>query len=98
MTKKYIEAPSNTGHKTFSGYGIFIADLGDGDELFYHSGSAVAIRSEAGYIPQKNLYFAILSNVMFKLSQSSEIEIDSKKPENQLDILYFREAVLKAVK
>jgi len=98
MTKKYIETPSKTGHKTFSGYGIFIANLGDGDELLFHSGSAVAIRSEAGYIPQKNLCFAILSNVMFKMPQSSNIEIDSKKPENQLDILYFREAVLKAVK
>ena len=110
MTEKYIEAPSKSGHKTYSGYGIFIADLGDGEELLYHSGSAVAIRSEAGYVPQKNLYFAILSNVMFKMPQGvadkigstppvdANVKLDSSNPVNQLDILFFRDAILNAIK
>ena len=113
MTKKYIEAPSKGGHKTHAGYGIFIADLGGGEEMFYHSGSAVAIRSEAGYVPKKNFYFAILSNVMFKMPRGTAVKIDPhslehqahetniidpNKPENQLDIVYFRDAIVKAIK
>ena len=114
MTKKYIEAPSKSGYKTHSGYGIFIADLGNGEELLYHSGSAIAIRSEAGYIPQRNFYFTILSNVMFKMPQGiasklgsdnaeyhahkKDIVVDPSNPANQLDILFFRDAILKAIK
>jgi CubicO group peptidase (beta-lactamase class C family) len=97
MITKYVQAPNRMGHKNYAGYGIFIFELPSGNTLIYHAGNAVAIRSEAGYVPEKNLYFAILSNIMVQIPAEMKNKIDPNNVENQLDILYFREAILKTL-
>lgn len=98
MTTKYIQTPEKAGHKTHIGYGLFISELDDGSVMYHHAGGAAAIRSESGYIPAKNFYFAILSNVMQFVPEDQKDKIDLNKKENQLDIIYFREAILNAIK
>lgn len=97
MTKRYFKVPDKTGRKSYIGYGMLISELEGEDVMLHHPGSAVAIRSECGYIPNKSLYFAILSNIMVNIPNEIKNNIDSTKPENQLDIFYFREAILRAI-
>ncbi|WPY00937.1 Penicillin-binding protein [Candidatus Trichorickettsia mobilis] len=96
MITKYLPVPSRSGRKNYTGYGVFISEFTNGDTLIHHSGSKSGI-SEAGFIPEQNLYFAILGNVSMESREKISNTIDLDKPENQLDIIYFREAVLTAV-
>lgn len=100
MTTKHFTAPETMGHKTYTGYGLFISELQNGEVMIHHSGAVIGISSECGYVPTKHLYFAILSNTMLDPNIPAEIKdiIDFSKPENQLNIKYFREAILQAMK
>lgn len=97
MTRKYNQAPDKAGRKVYAGYGIFMSDLPSGDKVIYHGGSAIAMRSESGYIPSKDLYFSILSNVSVHIPEDKKDKIDVNSQANQLDIFYFREAIFKAI-
>jgi hypothetical protein len=103
MTKKYKEIPDKFGRKSYTGYGVVISTLPSGEEVVYHAGSAVAIRSESGFLSSKpnepgaaDLYFSIISNVMVHIPEDMKDKIDTNDPANQLDIIYFREAIFKA--
>ncbi|NRB11457.1 MAG: beta-lactamase family protein [Rickettsiaceae bacterium] len=94
MTTKHYNATSKFSNKNYVGYGLFISKTDNGDLIYFHSGSAIAIRAESGYIPAKNLYFAVISNVMTYIPENLKDKIDVTKPENQLDIIYFVRNVL----
>ena len=59
-----------------------ITELENGDKLHHHAGNALVIRSELGCVPNKNLCFAILSNVMNCVSKEIQDKVDMIKDEN----------------
>ncbi len=100
MIKKYYKSPETqlTKYKnTYTGYGIFITELNNKTTMIHHAGNAFGIRAETGYVPAKNLYIAILSNLMVQPPSNDENKVDMTNPVNQLDIIHFRDAVLRAV-
>lgn len=99
MITKHYEAPSKEPNvKNYVGYGMFITEMEDDIVIYHHAGNALAIRCESGYIPAKNLYFAVLSNVMNYVPKEMKDKIDVSKPENQLDISHFTKHVFNAIK
>lgn len=99
MTNKHYSCEEEFYPKScFTGYGLFITQLENGDVMYYHPGKAFAIRSESGYIPKRHLYYAIISNVMVNIPEDLKSKIDLTLPENQLDIVYFRQAIINATK
>lgn len=97
MTKKHIQAPDNMNRKVFAGYGVYIAELGNGSDDICQRGSVIGIRSEIGYIKNKSIYYSMLSNMMTDMSKVRENNIDLQLPLNQVDIIYLREAILKSL-
>ena len=96
MTTGYYDVPCNQG-KSKIGYGIYITELESGDKLYHHSGNALAIRSESGCVLNKNLCFAVLSNVMNYVPKKMQDKIDMTKEKNQLDIIHYIKHVLKSL-
>ncbi len=95
MVRKHYEIPCQVmGKKHYTGYGIFMIEMDNGEFIYHHSGRAVAIRSESGYIPAKNLYFAVLSNVMEYIPSQLQNLFNLEKPCNQLDIKYFLKYII----
>ncbi|XVN43269.1 MAG: serine hydrolase domain-containing protein [Candidatus Rickettsia vulgarisii] len=86
-------------HKTYTGYGIYIAELNNRDLMIHHPGGSKGFgeRCEVGYIPSKDFYFAILSNVTVRVPNDLKIKIDMYNIANQLDISYFREAIINSI-
>lgn len=98
MTTKHYEIPSKTGDKTYMGYGLYISTIWDGSDVYYHAGSALAIRGESGYIPSHDFYYSVLSNTMIYVPKDMEDKIDMKNPLNQIDIYFFVKAIFQAIK
>lgn len=98
MTTRHYEVVGRTGVNNYIGYGLYISELQGGDVLYHHAGSAVAIRSESGCIPKKNICFAVLSNVMDYIPKEMQDKVDIAKVENQLDILHFVQYIFKAIR
>jgi CubicO group peptidase (beta-lactamase class C family) len=98
MIKKHFQVSDYTGYKNYIGYGMYIAELENGEVVYHHAGRALAIRSESGYIPSKKLYYAVLSNVMSYVPKEIEAQIDMDKVENQLDIRYFIQHIYNAIR
>lgn len=98
MIERHYEVQGRVGVKNYVGYGLYISELDGGDIVYHHSGNALAIRSESGYIPAKNLYYAVLSNVMNYIPKELKGEIDMNKVDNQLDIHYFTQHIFKAIR
>ncbi len=94
MKTRHYEVPNNIGLKNYVGYGLFISELASGDIVYQHAGNALAIRCESGYVPAKNLYFAVLSNIMDYIPENMKDKIDLADPNNQLDIHYFTQSIL----
>lgn len=97
MTNKYFITTSSGGYKTHSGYGMYISKMHDGTVLYHHEGRALGIRSDNGYIVKDGVSYAMISNMMLHMPKEMEGKVDLTKPENQLDILYFRNAILEAM-
>ena len=97
MTTGYYDVPCKVGVKSKIGYGLYITELENGDEFYHHAGSALAIRSESGCILNKNLCFAVLSNIMNYVPKEMQGKVDMTKTENQLDIIYFIKHVLNSL-
>lgn len=93
MTTPYNDAHDLILNDVKTGYGVYIATLENGKTVYYHSGRAVGIRSEHGYIPSEKLYFAILSNVMLYETDEMKGKVDYTIPSNQFDISFFRSAI-----
>lgn len=99
MLTPYIKADdSGYPDATDQGYGMRISKLPNGNLLYHHGGNAIAIRSEYGYIPSQNFYFAILSNVMVHVPDDMKDKVDFNLPANQIDIMYFRNNILNTIK
>ena len=98
MMKKHYEIPDKNGRKTYMGYGLFISEFSRDCQMYYHAGSALAIRGESGYISCQKFYYSVLSNVMNYIPKDMVGKIDLTKPENQLDIHFFVESILDLVK
>lgn len=103
MTTKYFKTDPHAKNKynTYTGYGIFIEELDDKNTMIGHSGGnksgSYGIRSEAGYIPSIDFFFAILSNVSIVVPGLEQNETGKDYEENKLDIIYFRDAIINAV-
>ena len=97
MTTGYYDVPTKTGVTSKVGYGIYITQLENGDELYHHAGRALAIRSESGCIPKKNVCYAVLSNVMDYIPKEMQGKVDTTKAANQLDILHYTKHVLNSL-
>ncbi len=93
MTTPYTEAHDSFVKNVMSGYGVYIHTLDDGRIVYYHSGRAVAIRSEHGYIPASDIYFAILSNIMIYETPEMAGKVDYKNSANQFDIGFLRDVI-----
>ncbi len=100
MITRHYQLPEDLsdGIKKYTGYGLFISELEGGDVVYHHAGKALAIRCESGYIPSKNLYFAVLSNVMNYVPKEMQDKIDMEKVENQLDIAYFTKHIFDSIR
>lgn len=97
MTKRHFLAPNKVGVANYTGYGLFISELKNGEIVYHHAGSAIAVRSESGYIPSKHFYYAVISNVMNYIPKNAQDKIDMNLPANQLDIHYFIQAIFNAI-
>lgn len=97
MTTGYYDVPCRIGVNSKIGYGLYITELENGDKLYHHAGSALAIRSESGCVLNKNLCFAVLSNIMNYVPKEMQDKVDMTKTENQLDIIYFTKHILKSL-
>lgn len=95
MIHPYFFDPVITDQNRYAGYGIFISKLNNKDTLYYHSGRSAGIRSESGYVPSKQLGFAIISNIMPFLDEKQMAKVDFTKISNQLDIYFLMNYVLK---
>ena len=84
-------------YKTHIGYGMYISTTLEGKTIYHHEGRALGARSDNGYLPKYGVSYAIISNMMLYVPKEMEGKIDLTKPENQLDILYFRNAILEAI-
>lgn len=98
MTTPYVSCPDKSGMPTEQGYGLFISKMPNGQILYHHGGNAIAIRAEYGYVPASKFYFAILSNVMVHVPDDMQGKVDFNLSANQIDILYFRNDILKMLK
>jgi len=97
MTTGYYDVPGKFGVASKVGYGIYITQLENGDELYHHAGNALAIRSESGCIPKKNVCYAVLSNIMEYIPKEMQDKIDTTQTVNQLDILHYTKHVLNSL-
>ncbi|MES2215486.1 MAG: serine hydrolase domain-containing protein [Pseudomonadota bacterium] len=97
MTTPYVPAPDRGGLETHMGYGLFISKLKDGQIYYNHGGNALAIRSEYGYLPELKAALMILSNVMVQIPEDMTGKVNMDLPANQIDIIYFRNAILDAL-
>lgn len=98
MTTEYGKSKTYPGLENNNyGYGIFISTLSDGSKLYRHSGNAIAIRSEFGYIPSRKFCYAVLSNTMMHIPEEMRSKVDMKLPQNQVDIGYFQMTLLHSV-
>lgn len=93
MTTPYTEAHDLLVKNVKSGYGVYIHTLDDGRLVYYHEGRAVAIRSEHGYIPESDIYFAVLSNIMIYETPDMIGKVDYTNPANQFDIGFLRTVI-----
>lgn len=94
MTTPYYEVKDPFRENVRIGYGVYITELSNGNKVYYHSGNAVGIRSEHGYIPDAKIYFAMLSNVMPYETDDIKGKVDYRKSENQFDIIFFKKLIL----
>lgn len=97
MTTKYFLVPDKLNRKTYTGYGIFISELAThGYTMIHHSVSKNSI-SDGGFIPERDFYFTILSNISTAPEDKLDNNINLDQAENQLGITYFREVILKII-
>ncbi len=97
MIKKHYKAKKKYDLNSYIGYGLIISELENGDVMYGHPGKAIGIRSESGCIPNKNLCFAVLSNVMEYVPKEMQGKIDLSKTENKLGIHHFVQNILKSI-
>lgn len=97
MTTSYGKANARGDLESSYGYGLFISTLADGSTLYHHAGNAIAIRSEFGYVPSSKICYAIISNTMVHVPEEMKDKIDFADPNNQIDIAYFQDAILKGI-
>jgi CubicO group peptidase (beta-lactamase class C family) len=98
MTTKYVPSHDQGGLKTHHGYGLFISELPDGQILYHHGGSIIATRMESGYVPESKFSYSIFSNIAAPmLDDGTQSKIDLTLPINQIDITYFRNALLQKI-
>lgn len=98
MTKPYFKVvDKRSGYNAQMGYGTYISVLNNGMTFYHHTTAGHGIRCDAGYIPEKDMAIAIISNVLFQIPEDMASRIDFRKPENQIDITYLRNAMLESL-
>ena len=98
MIKPRFKALSSGGYETYTGYGIYISKNHNNETIYHHEGRALGIRSDNGYILKKDVVYAIMSNAMVYIPKEYQDKIDLKNAENQLDLVYFRNAIVDSLK
>jgi D-alanyl-D-alanine carboxypeptidase len=97
MTTEYYDAVDSLHNNIKMGYGVYIANIEGGKKAYYHSGRAYGIRSEHGYIPQDNVYYGVLSNLMLYETPDIAGSIDYSNQNNKFDISFFKNAIWESV-
>lgn len=98
MIKPYFKVVDKRGgYNSQMGYGTYISILNNGQKFYHHTTEGHGIRCDAGYIPQHDMAIAIISNVLFKIPDGMASRVDFRKPENQIDISYLRNAMLESL-
>jgi CubicO group peptidase (beta-lactamase class C family) len=83
-------------YKSYMGYGTFISTLDTGHKYYHHQSTALGISADTGYIPEKDISLAILSNIMMLKVPEGE-KIDFREAKNQIDIPYLRNILLESL-
>jgi len=86
-----------TGYASYAGYGIYIAKIHSGKLFYHYPSSGFGARCDAGYIPKDDISLAIMSNVTLYVPDEMVGKVDFRKPENQIDISYFRDALVESL-
>lgn len=83
----------------YTGYGIIISKFNNKDIVLHNPGGwrGVGIRNEMGYIPSRDFYYVILSNVTIQIPESLQTKYDMNDAVNQLDISYFKRQIIHCV-
>ncbi|HJK87681.1 MAG TPA: serine hydrolase domain-containing protein [Candidatus Megaira endosymbiont of Hartmannula sinica] len=85
---------NNLSNDTYSGYGIYISKMENGDTVYHHAGRAMALRSESGYVKDSNMIYVVLSNAMEHFPPYLSMYFDKSKDINKLNIVYFVKNIL----
>jgi len=85
------------GYSSYIGYGMYISILHNGKKYYHYDTGGYGVRCDTGYIPKYDLTLAILSNVAFNIPNDMASKVDFRRPENQIDIAYLRDAMLEAL-
>lgn len=85
--------------EVYAGYGIIISEFYNNDILLHSVGGwrGYGIRSEMGYIPSKDFYYIILSNVTVQIPDNLQTKYDMNSMFNQLDISYFKRQIIHSI-
>lgn len=98
MIKPYFKViDKRSGYNSQIGYGLYISKLNNGKIYYNHTTEGHGIRCDAGYIPEDAISLAIISNVNFIVPEGMASRVDFRKPENQIDIKYLRNAMLESL-
>jgi CubicO group peptidase (beta-lactamase class C family) len=100
MTTGYYSIACDIGVKSKIGYGLYLTELENGDELYHHPGMSIGVRSESGCILKKNIFYAVLSNVINVISYAPkrmQKKVDQTDKANHLDIIHFTNHVLNSI-
>lgn len=97
LTPYFRSVDSKRGYNAQVGYGIYISTLNNGKKFYHHGTHGHGLRCDAGYIPKDDIALAIISNVLFIVPDDMASKVDFRKPENQIDITYLRNAMLESL-
>lgn len=98
MIKPYFKAlGGKSGYNAQVGYGTYTSTLNNGKKYYHHTTHGHGVRCDVGYIPGDDISLAILSNVNFVVPDDMASKVDFRKPENQIDIDYLRDAMLESL-
>lgn len=78
------------------GYGIFISRLYSGHKYYHNHVQALGMSLDSGYIPSKKISISVFSNTML-LKIPKGVNVDFREPENQVDMLYLKNALLESI-
>lgn len=97
MMHPYIQATKEVTTDTYSGYGMFIYEMPNGEKVYSHGGGAVATRGEYSYIPSKKIALAMITNAVLVPTLKYDPSFDLMNIKNQIDVIFFKRALMEEI-